>query len=220
MKYMLLIHQGDSPTPLSPEAWATLSEDEQKAVFADYQAINKTPGVTPGLGLDRLEPVRVGPEQEGAAEVVEQPEREGLVGPHPRPRRQDRAERGRRHRVLPVAVGHGVLARLEQPAGVDGGHGPHRREPDHGHGEGDLGHPAGQAVVGGVGQPQDPGRQRRVGGQGRGQVLGRGVGLVGHPHRPHRHRRLGREPLQLLDEHVDERTPVRRLRFIQRDGLH
>ncbi len=52
MKYMLLIHQGDTPTPHSPEAWATLSEDEQKAVYADYQAINQTPGVTPGLGLD------------------------------------------------------------------------------------------------------------------------------------------------------------------------
>jgi hypothetical protein len=55
MKYMLLIHQGDSPTPRSPEAWATLSEEEQKAVFADYQAINQTPGVTPGLGLDTPE---------------------------------------------------------------------------------------------------------------------------------------------------------------------
>jgi hypothetical protein len=52
MKYMLLIHQGDTPTPRSPEAWAKLSDDEQKAVFADYQAINQTPGVTPGLGLD------------------------------------------------------------------------------------------------------------------------------------------------------------------------
>ena len=52
MKYMLLIQQGDTPTPQSPEAWGTLSEDEQKAVFADYQAINQTPGVTPGLGLD------------------------------------------------------------------------------------------------------------------------------------------------------------------------
>ena len=51
MKYMLLIHQGTTPTPQSPEAWATLSEDEQKAVYADYQAINQTPGVTPGLGL-------------------------------------------------------------------------------------------------------------------------------------------------------------------------
>ena len=55
MKYMLLIHQGDSPTPRDPEAWATLAEDEQQAVYADYQAINRTPGVTPGLGLDTPE---------------------------------------------------------------------------------------------------------------------------------------------------------------------
>jgi hypothetical protein len=52
MKYMLLIHQVDAPTPRSPEDWARLSEDEQKAVYADYQAINQTPGVTSGLGLD------------------------------------------------------------------------------------------------------------------------------------------------------------------------
>jgi hypothetical protein len=55
MKYMLLIHQGDTPTPRSPEAWATLSEDEQKAVFADYQAINENPAVTSGLQLDEPE---------------------------------------------------------------------------------------------------------------------------------------------------------------------
>ncbi len=55
MKYMLLIHQGDTPTPRDPDAWATLSQDEQKRVFADYQAINKTPGVTPGQGLDAPE---------------------------------------------------------------------------------------------------------------------------------------------------------------------
>ena len=52
MKYMLLIHQVDAPTPRSPEEWARLSEDEQKAVYADYQAINQTPGVSSGLGLD------------------------------------------------------------------------------------------------------------------------------------------------------------------------
>jgi hypothetical protein len=51
MKYMLLIQQGDTPTPQDPEAWARLSEDEQKAVFADYQAVNETPGVTPGAWL-------------------------------------------------------------------------------------------------------------------------------------------------------------------------
>jgi hypothetical protein len=55
MKYMLLIHQGDAPTPREPDEWASLPEDEQKAVYADYQAVNETPGVTPGLGLDAPE---------------------------------------------------------------------------------------------------------------------------------------------------------------------
>ncbi len=55
MKYMLLIHQGTAPTPRSPDEWASLSEDEQKAVYADYHAINETPGVTSGLQLDSPE---------------------------------------------------------------------------------------------------------------------------------------------------------------------
>jgi hypothetical protein len=55
MKYMLLIHQGDTPTPRSPDEWARLSEDEQKAVYAAYQAINETPGVSSGLQLDSPE---------------------------------------------------------------------------------------------------------------------------------------------------------------------
>ena len=50
MKYLLLIHQGDTPIPGS-DAWEALSEDEQKAVYADYQAVNETPGVSPGLWL-------------------------------------------------------------------------------------------------------------------------------------------------------------------------
>ena len=54
MKYMLLIHQGSTPLPGSDE-WASLSEDEQKAVYADYQAINETPGVSSGLQLDSPE---------------------------------------------------------------------------------------------------------------------------------------------------------------------
>ena len=51
MKYLLLIHQGDTPTPYDAEAWGRLSEDEQQAIYADYMAINQTPGVTPGLQL-------------------------------------------------------------------------------------------------------------------------------------------------------------------------
>jgi hypothetical protein len=46
MKYMLLIQQGTTPLPGTPE-WEQLSEDERKAVYRDYQAINETPGVTP-----------------------------------------------------------------------------------------------------------------------------------------------------------------------------
>ena len=55
MKYMLLIHQGTTPTPRDPEAWARLSADEQQAVVADYQAITANPNVTPGNQLDEPE---------------------------------------------------------------------------------------------------------------------------------------------------------------------
>ena len=55
MKYILLIHQGDAPTPQSPEDWARLSEDEQKAVYRDYQALNETPASPRGLGLGPAE---------------------------------------------------------------------------------------------------------------------------------------------------------------------
>ena len=42
MNYVMLIYQGTTPTPAKPDEWATLSEDEQKAVYADYAAINET----------------------------------------------------------------------------------------------------------------------------------------------------------------------------------
>jgi hypothetical protein len=51
MKYMLLIHQGTTPTPHSPEDWARLSEGEQKAVYTAYRGINETPGVSPGMQM-------------------------------------------------------------------------------------------------------------------------------------------------------------------------
>jgi hypothetical protein len=49
MKYMLLIQQGTTPLPGSEE-WERLSEQEKGAVYADYKAINETPGVTPAEG--------------------------------------------------------------------------------------------------------------------------------------------------------------------------
>ncbi len=51
IKYMVLIHQGSAPTPREPEAWASLSQDEQSAVYAAYKWINETLGVTAGLEL-------------------------------------------------------------------------------------------------------------------------------------------------------------------------
>jgi len=48
VKYLILFHQGDTPAPQDPEAWRRLSEQEQQQIPADYQAINETPGVTPG----------------------------------------------------------------------------------------------------------------------------------------------------------------------------
>ena len=50
MKYMLLIHQGTTPLPGSEE-WERLSDEEKGGVFAAYQALNETPGVTPGQAL-------------------------------------------------------------------------------------------------------------------------------------------------------------------------
>jgi hypothetical protein len=50
MQYVMLIYQGTTPLPGSEE-WNALPEDEQKRIYADYGAINQTPGVTPGLPL-------------------------------------------------------------------------------------------------------------------------------------------------------------------------
>ena len=52
MKYILLIHQGTTPLP-GTDAWDQLSQAEQGQVFAAYQALNETPGVTPG---ERMQP--------------------------------------------------------------------------------------------------------------------------------------------------------------------
>jgi hypothetical protein len=50
MKYMLLIHQGSTPLPGTPE-WEGLSATEQGSVYAAYQAINEDPNATSGLRM-------------------------------------------------------------------------------------------------------------------------------------------------------------------------
>src|SRR5688572_22451521 len=57
MKYIMLIYQGDAQ-----ERQAALTDEEQKQVYADYQEITQTPGVTPvpPMGLpDTATTVRV-----------------------------------------------------------------------------------------------------------------------------------------------------------------
>ena len=50
MKYMLLIHQGTTPLPGTPD-WEALSDEQKGAVYASYQAVNETPGMTPGVQM-------------------------------------------------------------------------------------------------------------------------------------------------------------------------
>jgi hypothetical protein len=52
MQYVLLIYHGTTPLPGTAQ-WDALPEAEQKAIYADYAALHKEPGVEPGppLGL-------------------------------------------------------------------------------------------------------------------------------------------------------------------------
>jgi hypothetical protein len=72
MKYMLLIHQGTTPLPGSPE-WESLSQDEQRAVFAAYQGINETPGVSPGVQMQPPEAATTVRVQEGKTLTTDGP---------------------------------------------------------------------------------------------------------------------------------------------------
>ena len=68
MRYMMLIHQG---TAL--ETQAALSEEEQGAVWAAYQAINETPGVTPGQWMQPPETATTVRVEDGQTLVTDGP---------------------------------------------------------------------------------------------------------------------------------------------------
>jgi hypothetical protein len=63
VQFVVLIYQGTTPTPAT-DAWSDLPPEEQRAAYADYAALNKTPGVEPGhpMGL---------PERATAVQVVD-----------------------------------------------------------------------------------------------------------------------------------------------------
>lgn len=73
MKFMLLIQQGATPTPEDQEAWGRVSEEEQKAVYADYMAINQTPGVTTGQWLQPPETATTVRVQDGKTLITDGP---------------------------------------------------------------------------------------------------------------------------------------------------
>ncbi len=50
MKFVLLVYHGSTPLPGS-DSWKSLSETEQKAIYADYAELNRTEGVSAGLPL-------------------------------------------------------------------------------------------------------------------------------------------------------------------------
>jgi hypothetical protein len=73
MRYMMLIHQGNAPTPRDPEAWARVSEDERQVIFRDYQAIAQAPGVTPGVQMEEPETATTVRVQDGVTLVTDGP---------------------------------------------------------------------------------------------------------------------------------------------------
>jgi hypothetical protein len=73
MKYMLLIHQGDAPTPYTPDAWERLSKDEQMAISDAYGEISQAPGVTPGLQLQPPEAATTVRVQDGKTLIADGP---------------------------------------------------------------------------------------------------------------------------------------------------
>jgi hypothetical protein len=72
MKYMLLIHQGSTPTPPS-EAWDRLPAEDKEAVVSAYKAIGETPGVSPGLQLASPETATTVRVQDGRALTTDGP---------------------------------------------------------------------------------------------------------------------------------------------------
>ena len=68
MKFVLLVYQGSTPLPGS-DRWQTLSEAEQKSVYADYAEINRTEGLAPGLPLGLPDAARTVQVRDGQTHV-------------------------------------------------------------------------------------------------------------------------------------------------------
>jgi hypothetical protein len=79
MQYALLIYQGTTPLP-DTDAWASLPAAEQQAIYADYAALDKRPGVTPGLPLGLAEKAKTVRVVEGTLVATDGPYAEPVGG--------------------------------------------------------------------------------------------------------------------------------------------
>ena len=68
MKFVLMIYQGSTPLPGS-DGWKTLSDAEQKKIYADYAEVNKADGVTVGLPLGMPSAAKTVQVQDGQTHV-------------------------------------------------------------------------------------------------------------------------------------------------------
>ena len=50
MQYLMLIHQGDTPTPYDDD-WEDVPDETKQAIGTAYQELNQTQGVSPGMQL-------------------------------------------------------------------------------------------------------------------------------------------------------------------------
>ena len=125
MKYMLLIHQGTTPTPRDGRRGTRCPRTSRRPSTPPTRRINETPGVTPGVQMQPPETATTVRVQDGTDADHRRPVRrdQGGVGGYlllrgRRPRRRDRARgadpggaHGRRDRGAPD---RGVVAILEQ----------------------------------------------------------------------------------------------------------
>ena len=81
MQYVILIYQGTTPLPNTPE-WETLSKEQQQAVYHDYAALNSNPKVTQGLPLGLPEKAKTVRVDNGVALATDGPfiDAKGAVG--------------------------------------------------------------------------------------------------------------------------------------------
>jgi hypothetical protein len=72
MEFVLMIYQGTTPLP-GTDAWEALPAREQQSIYADYAAINQTPGVASGPPLGLPQDARTVRVRDGATQTTEGP---------------------------------------------------------------------------------------------------------------------------------------------------